>query len=42
MEVRGSGTIYFWTYYPITLRDLPGTAGSGDLAYTSNDYARIT
>ncbi|WP_157824584.1 T9SS sorting signal type C domain-containing protein [Flavobacterium sp. ALD4] len=36
------GTIYFWTHItPITLRDeLPaGTAGSGDLAYTSDDYA---
>jgi hypothetical protein len=43
MEVRSArGTIYFWTHItPITLRgDLPaGTAGSGDLAYTSNDYA---
>jgi hypothetical protein len=30
MEVRCSGTIYFWTHTPITLRgDLPaGTAGS--------------
>jgi hypothetical protein len=36
------GTIYFWTHITaITLRaGLPeGTAGSGDLAYTSNDYA---
>jgi hypothetical protein len=40
-EVLG-GTIYFWTHFtPITLRGEleTGTAGSGDLAYTSNDYA---
>jgi hypothetical protein len=43
MEVRVLGELSISGHItPITLRDLPGTAGSGDLAYTSNDYARIT
>jgi hypothetical protein len=42
-KIEGArGTIYFWTHSTaITLRAglAAGTAGSGDLAYTSNDYA---
>jgi hypothetical protein len=35
------GTIYFWTHNTAIqlATNIPGTAGSGDLAYTSDDYA---